>query len=210
MTDLDIACRCGAVRGTIYGATPEAGNHVKCYCRDCQAFTYFCGCEGEALDPHGGSEIYQVRATACEFHQGQDRLAAVRLTGGPMVRWYTTCCRTPLANTPAPGWLDFAGYQVMTLGPEDRLDEAMGPLLGQAYTKSARGGQEAVGKTSGLGNLFVRVFKNTLATAFTRPAKRSPFRDHETGAFIHEPHTLSEAERIELYKRVDADRSVPG
>ena len=121
MTDLDFTCRCGEVRAVLEGASPEAGNHVKCYCRDCQAFMYFCGHEADGLDPAGGSEIYQVKATSVRFSQGADRLAAVRLTGGPLVRWYTTCCKTPVANTPMPGWLDFAGFQVMGLGPEAQL-----------------------------------------------------------------------------------------
>lgn len=207
MTELDIACRCGEVRGTITGASPEAGNHVKCYCRDCQAFAAFCDCEAEALDPAGGSEIYQVRATTVRFTQGADRLAAIRLTGGPLVRWYTTCCRTPLANTPAPGWLDFAGFQVMTLGPDDRRTAAMGPLLGQAFTRYAHGGSAAVGGNSGLGRFFMRILKTVLATALTSPARRSPFRDPATGKFLTAPVTLGAADRKALYDKVDAARA---
>ncbi|WP_370337002.1 DUF6151 family protein [Parvularcula marina] len=206
MTDLDFTCRCGEVRAVLEGASPEAGNHVKCYCRDCQAFMYFCGHEADGLDPAGGSEIYQVKATSVRFSQGADRLAAVRLTGGPLVRWYTTCCKTPVANTPMPGWLDFAGFQVMGLGPEAQLEEAMGPLLGQAFTKSARGGPKAVGGDKGLGAFFLRILGMTLKTAFSRPAKRSGFRDPETGKFIAKPEILGPRERVALYAKVDAAR----
>ena len=206
MTELEFACQCGAVRATLHEVSPQKGNHLRCYCRDCQAFMSFCGCEETGLNAHGGSDIYQVRASSVTLTQGREHLAAIRLTGGMLVRWYTTCCKTPMANTPAPGWLDFAGFPVMTLGPEDRRDEAIGPLLGQAFTESARGGPAAVGKTRGILRLFGRVFRMVLSTAFTSPAKRSPFRDPDTGTFLVEPVTLSEAERAAIYAKVDSAR----
>lgn len=201
--DLDLRCRCGAVHAVIPGASPKIGNHLKCYCRDCQAYLFFCGCE-EELDAHGGAEIFQVRATSVKWLKGRENLAAVKLTDGRVVRWYTTCCRTPMGNTPLPKWLDFAALQVFTLGPDEVRDAATGPLIGSFFTAEARGGEAAVGKSRGVRRLFWRVLKSTLGSAFTRPAKRSPYRNPDTGEFFVTPTVLGQAERDALYARVDA------
>jgi hypothetical protein len=191
----------------VHGASPKTGNHVECYCRDCQAFAYYCGAEEAFLDAHGGSDLFQVKASAIEITQGADRLAAVDLTGGRLVRWYAGCCRTPLANTPKPRWLDLASLPVLTLGPDAARAAAVGPVICRAFTPSARGGEAAVGKPFGVGRLVRRVLGTALGSAFGAPWKRSPFRNAQTGGFIAEPHALDESERAALYARVDADRA---
>src|SRR5262245_25612243 len=97
--DLAIRCDCGAVRGVARGVSGERGNRVVCYCDDCQSFAHVLERSEDTLDAHGGTEIFQMSPAQLEFTAGADRLACLRLTPKGLLRWYASCCRTPIGNT---------------------------------------------------------------------------------------------------------------
>jgi hypothetical protein len=141
-TTLRIRCTCGALQGEARGIAAAAGNHVVCYCDDCQAFAHFLGRACEVLDDNGGTEIFQMSPAQVRFTAGGDRLACMRLTGKGMRRWFAACCRTPIGNTMASAGMAFVGMIPFCFErpPEDpALQRALGPVLARAFRQHAKG-----------------------------------------------------------------------
>jgi hypothetical protein len=197
--DLPLRCRCGAVRGVARDALPSKINHCFCYCDDCQAFAHYLGRADDVLDAHGGTEITQMSPANVAFTGGADKIAAVRLTEKGLMRWYASCCNTPIGNTMASGGVPFIGV-VHTF--VDAPPAALGPVRGRGFAKSAKGGRDAVPK-DGLPDLVMlgRVFLKLLKWRLRGDHKRSPFFDAASGKPLVEPHVLDEAEREDLRRR---------
>jgi len=85
----------------------QRGNHVACYCDDCQAFAWYLERSDELLDPNGGSQIFQPVPIDLSFESGVEQIACVRFTPKGILRWYAQCCRMPLANTMATNRIPF-------------------------------------------------------------------------------------------------------
>src|SRR5690606_29764846 len=97
MPDLAIRCTCGQMQGTARDVGRRSQRLV-CYCRDCQCFAWFLE-RPELLDVHGGSEVLQLNPTRVSFHAGHEHLACMRLSPKGVMRWYASCCNTPIGNT---------------------------------------------------------------------------------------------------------------
>ena len=132
-----IRCACGQLSGALDGAAWV--NRVICYCADCQAFAEQLGHEDDILDPRGGSDIVQTGPRYVTFTRGREQLACLRLTPKGPLRWYATCCGTPIGNTPANPKLSFVGLLHNCLGDTRSLDVAFGPPRMHVFTKFARG-----------------------------------------------------------------------
>ncbi len=97
-SSIDLACRCGAVSGTLSDVAPDRVNHVRCYCDDCRAFAHFLE-RSDQLDRWGGVGIVQVEPSQVRFTEGREQLRCMRLSERGMNRWYSACCKTPMGNT---------------------------------------------------------------------------------------------------------------
>lgn len=96
---MEWTCRCGAVAVEI---DPRGGTRAVCYCGSCRRSSALTDAS-DALDAYGGSDLYQVAPENARITRGADKLAWVRLTAKGPLRWHTTCCNTPFANTlPTP------------------------------------------------------------------------------------------------------------
>jgi hypothetical protein len=137
-TDIDVHCRCGALRGKALGVSSETGSRIICYCRDCQAFARFLGGPG-ILDAHGGSEIFQLTQAQLRFDSGLDKLACVRLSETGMLRFYAGCCRTPIGNSMTRARSPFFGVvqPFMDPGAGRTLEQVLGPVRLYLQTQSA-------------------------------------------------------------------------
>ena len=132
-----ISCRCGALAGTL---APSAWtNRLVCYCDDCQAFARYLDREDEVLDLRGGSDIVQTGPRYLSFTRGHDQLACLRLSPRGLLRWYASCCGTPIGNTPANPRFAFVGLLHVALGDPAGLDPAFGPPRMTVHTRFARG-----------------------------------------------------------------------
>ncbi|MFW6094438.1 MAG: DUF6151 family protein [Pseudomonadota bacterium] len=131
-----IRCACGALEGALAGDAWT--NRVICYCDDCQAFAAHLGDEG-ILDARGGSDIVQTGPRFVSFETGAEHLACVRVTPNGPLRWYASCCGTPIGNTPANRKLAFVGLLHNALGDTAELDARFGPPRMHVFTKFARG-----------------------------------------------------------------------
>ncbi len=197
--DLDLRCRCGSVRGVARNVAPSTVNRCFCYCDDCQAFAHFLGRADDVLDAHGGTEITQMSQANVRFTAGVDRVAAMRLSAKGMIRWYASCCRTPIGNTMATTALPFVGVVRAFI---DAPPAALGPIRGRGFAKSAKGGRAAV-PNDGLAEplMVARVLAKVLRWRLRGDHKRSALLDAATGKPVVEPRVLGESEREELRQR---------
>ena len=118
-----IQCKCGTMRDQVTGS----GTHSRiiCYCTDCRAFANFVSQASAVLDGQGGTEIVQIAQSRLRFLQGEECLSAVRLSDRGMLRWYVSCCGTPIGNTMANAKVSFIGLIHTCLSPE-RINDDFG------------------------------------------------------------------------------------
>ncbi|WP_188009116.1 DUF6151 family protein [Grimontia hollisae] len=137
MTDLILRCECGELEGTLKHVSPASGNHIVCYCNDCQGFAKHLGNEQKWLDKWGGTDIFQLAPAAIDIHKGADQLRCVRMTPGGIYRFYTACCRTPIANTISRKH-PFAGILTAAIHGVNK-EQALGPVKCYVMGKYAKG-----------------------------------------------------------------------
>ena len=137
MTTISLKCQCGQVTGQATNITPSSGTRVVCCCSDCQAFTTFLEREAETLDEFGGTEVFQMSQSQLSIQQGHDKLQSMRLTKKGLLRWYTSCCNTPVGNT-MNAKMPFVGV-IHTFIDEPNRDSVLGPVRAFVQTQHARG-----------------------------------------------------------------------
>jgi len=137
MTTIDLKCQCGQVTGTASNITPSSGNRVVCCCSSCQSFARHLKRESDTLDSFGGTDILQMSQSQISISQGQDKLQSMRLSRKGLLRWYTSCCNTPVANTISAS-MPFAGVIHTFLDVPDR-DSILGPVKAYVQTQDAQG-----------------------------------------------------------------------
>ena len=118
-------CACGQMQGEIDPG--RAYVRGTCHCRDCQAFARFLGRPG-LMDANGGSDIVPMAPSGFRILRGDAQLACMSLGPKGLLRWYASCCRTPLANTGRTPSPPYVGVPVLILdAPGDKVDAAFGP-----------------------------------------------------------------------------------
>ena len=137
--DIPLRCRCGQVRGLARHVSPSGGFRFVCYCKDCQAFARFLD-RADVLDAAGGTDIFQMPPARVELTSGTDAMRCLRLSTTGVLRWYTACCRTAVANTASDPRFPVAAliHSFMDHQASGRSrDEALGPPLCRIYERSA-------------------------------------------------------------------------
>ncbi len=204
MSDLPLSCTCGAVRGRLRDVSASSGNRLVCYCDDCQSFAHFLGRADEILDPQGGSDIFQMAPAHIEITEGTDHLACMRLTPKGLLRWYTDCCKTPIANTLASSRVPFAGVLDACTdhaGDGRSRDEALGPVLARVFGRFrvAKDDPNAPAATDRPpASVIFRSASKLLMAWLRREHAPSPFFDAQTGGPRATPKVLSEDELTAL------------
>src|ERR1700741_1590175 len=133
-----IQCRCAQVRGEL-----RAGaifTRAVCYCLDCQAYADVLGDPDRVLDTNGGTDIVASLQQYVRFSAGSERLGCLSLRARGMLRWYASCCNTPIANTARDPRLSYMGIVSSCLGRDaGSLDAAFGPPTVTYNAESATG-----------------------------------------------------------------------
>lgn len=137
---VDLKCACGQVKGNIE-IVPNSFFHVHCLCSDCQDFAAYLNNSDKILDKHGGSELFQTYPAFIRITEGNDNIRCMQLNHKGIYRWYTSCCKMPIANTMRSAKLPFAGISVklMQFSDESQKEAALGPVTLKAFAKSALG-----------------------------------------------------------------------
>ena len=137
MSTINLKCQCGDVQGTATELSPRSSNRVVCCCSDCQAFAAFLDPDAPALDSAGGTDIYQTSQSQIKIHAGQENLRVMKLSPKGLLRFYTSCCKTPVGNAMS-GALPFFGIIHTFIDVED-LDAALGEVQAYCQTQDAKG-----------------------------------------------------------------------
>lgn len=186
-----IQCKCGRLKGSV--ANVKITNRVKCYCRDCQAFAHFLGKESEILDRLGGTDIVQMLPKNISFIQGTEVLACMRLTETGLLRWYTTCCNTPIGNTLPDYRMSFIGLVHNCLeSSEVKLDNSFGASFVPVNTKYAKEPLKpnSVGLLVTIARNITRILKARIDGSY----KQTPFFVVDSGDSMVNPKILNHQE----------------
>ena len=146
-----LRCQCGAVAGHVDSG--GVSNRVICYCNSCRCFAKFSGA-ADVLDHSGGTKIIQVAASRVQLTRGIENLAAIRLTESGMIRWYTSCCKTPIGNTLANHKFDYIGLIHSCLN-QQALEPSFGSYVAHINVDEALG--EPKPTSRGAIKTFVRI-----------------------------------------------------
>lgn len=146
------------------------------------------------LDAQGGTEIVQVAQARLRFLQGEDRLAAVRLSETGLIRWYVACCRTPIGNTLANPKVAIVGLVHSCLDPEE-IHKDFGTKVAIVHANAALGSPKP--KQRGLLGVIIRCLWIMCTNLASKRYKRSPFFN-ELGSPRVLPQTLDPGELASL------------
>ena len=197
--DLPLRCRCGRMRGVASNVSPSSGFRFICYCKDCQAFARFLD-RADVLDPAGGTDIFHMPPGRVHITAGPDALRCVRLSN-KVLRWYTGCCRTPIANTPAGPGFPVVGmvHSFMDHEADGRSrDEVLGPPLCGLFQSSAAGPLPPNAPGPPSAGLFARRASKLLGWWVRGLGRPTPFFDDRTKAPCAVPRVLTPSERAAL------------
>ncbi len=196
-TDLPVSCACGKLKGIAKGVAPKSGNHIICYCKDCQLFQHFLGTADAVLDAHGGTRIFQMSPGRFEITSGSEHLKCMRLSPDGIVRWYAGCCNTPLGNTVATPKMPFVGVVTQCLPDVDaeQPERALGPLKHGVNGRSALGDRESLDAHDSIPfSMLLDFMVKMLRWRLRGDHKRTPFFDAGSGELSAAPNVLSDAE----------------
>lgn len=183
-----LACRCGQLKGYVVCSGRE--NRGICYCTDCQSFAKYLGQEATVLDQVGGTEIVQTLSEFVHITEGKDALRCIKLTERGILRWFTVCCKTPIANTPDNVNLAFVGLVHNCLeGQGHQHAESFGTIKMAAFTESAT--SQLKPKSYGVPSAMMRIVILLLKARIFGGYKKNPFFNLETGQAISPPKVLS-------------------
>ena len=190
---MPLQCRCGTVQGEI---EPErAYARATCYCKDCRAFARYLAVPG-VLDASGGTDVIPFAPAAVRFTAGTEHVACMSLSPKGLLRWYATCCRTPLANTPRDPRLPYAGVVTACVAATPQaLEAAFGPR--DHIVVNAASATAPVRPTP-LAFMWggVRIFAGILGARLRRERTWAFF--DANGRPLREPHVISREERAAL------------
>jgi hypothetical protein len=189
--DVPLRCDCGVVSGVAKHVSPDSGNHIVCYCKDCQAFARYLEHDDEILDEYGGTDIFQMTPAQIQIHQGKDELRCMRLTKKGLYRWYTECCNTPVGNMISAG-IPFIGVIHNFMDDEGVRDINLGPVIFYAFGQSATHTPPDDKNDKGFPfRVMLRTISKILIAKIRGQHKPNAFFD-DSGKPISEPTILSE------------------
>lgn len=190
-----LRCQCGTIQGQV--DTQHSAGRAICYCVDCQAFARFLGRQSEILNSQGGTEIIASLPQSVRFTAGAENLACMSLSEKGLLRWYASCCRTAIGNTPRDQRMSYVGLVRSCLpGADAALHEAFGPLKIALNTGSASGKVAATPVATFFGVL--KIMKNVVGVRLSGKYKDNPFFSSVEGTPIKVPKNLTAGERQAL------------
>jgi hypothetical protein len=136
MDKVTLSCQCGALKGQVQ-IEKSALFHVQCLCCDCQRFAKALNQTDAYLDQYGATELLQTYPDNFVIEQGDTHLACLKLHSKGLLRWYASCCNTPIANTIASSTVPFVGILVNNLkfSDENAKLATIGPISIKAFAK---------------------------------------------------------------------------
>jgi hypothetical protein len=190
-----LRCRCGKLQGHVVPHSTAV--RAICYCKDCQAYARFLRTP-ETADRDGGTEVIAMLPQHVHFASGLDALACISLSERGLLRWYASCCSTPIGNTPRNPKLPYAGLVHNCLeGGSASIEASFGRSRIAVNTKSARNDVRSTPIASTFA--VVRLMSASLGTRFSGAYRNNPFFAPGTDSPIRSVRVLSASERAQAY-----------
>lgn len=189
-------CQCGAIRGHL--SHPQLALRGVCYCRDCRAYSNHLGTASRTHDALGGAEFVATQAKYVSISEGIQRLACLSLSEKGLLRWYASCCTTPIANTLRNWGVSYVGLIHTCLKADPIAFERSFPQLQmRVNTGGAKGSPPglALKTISSLAGFAPKV----IASRVTGTYAQTPFFQSPTGKPIVPITLLSKTERAHAY-----------
>ncbi len=169
-------------------------------CLDCQTFARWLGNEDKILDEVGGTDLYQTTPARVRITEGGDSIRCARLSPKGTLRFFASCCRTPIANgTPSPAlpFISIFGAFSDHQGAGVSRDDALGPVRLRVQAKGAtgqapHGSQHTIDKATMAG-----IAAGLLWDRIRGQHRPHPFRNAD-GSLPHEPEVIGKDERARL------------
>lgn len=168
---LKLTCSCGDVQLELAPQGVAAATRLRCYCVDCQTAARHLG---YALPAHCGTELVHSTPDRVTILSGQDKLGILRLSPNGLIRWYATCCNTPMLNMIRKPGLPFVGL-VLHDAEMDQAAQVLGPNKNHAFTKFAPKGQGVPAKDVNFGGVGMDILKRLLGAYLTGRYRTNPF-----------------------------------
>jgi Family of unknown function (DUF6151) len=195
-----LQCRCNTLQGYI---TPTgAASRAVCYCKDCQAFAHFLERPDDVvLNELGGTEIVATLPKHVHFTQGVEALVCMSLSDRGLLRWYTSCCNTPIGNTPRDFKTSYVGVIHSCLTQRaPSLQDSFGPVRMVLQTNSAKGKVKSMPMSNVM--TLMKIMTSVISARLSGGYKSNPFFVEDLGAPIKQPRVLSKAERTRVTSAV--------
>lgn len=161
------------------------------------------------LDDLGGTDIVAVRPRDVLLIRGLEKLACMSLSPTGTLRWYTSCCRTAIGNTPRDYRQSHVGliHSGLELG-EPSLEESFGPVQMRVHVKDAKG---KPGRNAPIGFVLavLRYLGSLTSSRVSGKYRINPFMSGSDGKPRVEPRVLSLSERAALYDAVQSIGTQP-
>ena len=187
MADVPFSCACGEIRGTLHGASPTSGNHVRCYCAYCRAAVLYT----TGNDPGtAGVDLYQTTPDKISFRQGRGKLSVFSFSPRSLLRWRASCCGVAMFTMlPTP---KFPLVGMMTNLLEDR--SAIGPVAMEAFVPQPNGKS----RHSSILRLYGGTLWRAIRARLSGRWRQTHFFDIATGEPVAKVHVVTQAERATL------------
>lgn len=196
LTELAFSCACGKVAGTLIDVGPGNGDRIVCHCSDCQNFTRHFGAADRILGPYGGTDLYQGRCAKMRLVKGAEHLSCLHLTDKPTLRWYASCCQTPMFNTYANGRVPYV-TALLANCDQAQVEPMIGPVRGHLFLPKDDDILPDAPRMS-MGKLMRRFFKRMVRDLISGDRRRSALFDPITLEPISPPYRLTKAEQSAL------------
>ncbi|MFK7874090.1 MAG: DUF6151 family protein [Oligoflexales bacterium] len=191
---IPLKCSCGEVEGKILISSTLEGNNITCMCDDCQSFAYYLHREHDILNENKGTPIFQITPNKISIHKGKNNLACLQLKSKGLKRWYTNCCKTPVANTISSKiafngiFHQFIDFQSMDPQHVKEFQSFKNHCMGK-FGK----GPFPVNTSAGFPlSLTLNIAKTILWGFFKKTYKPNTFFDLDSGNPISKPRILAE------------------
>jgi hypothetical protein len=192
---MELQCECGKFRARLKAFPNNTPGRLVCYCDDCQSYLHYLK-RSDLLDANGGTEVIPAYPADAEILDGREYLKCTRLSPRGTLRFSTSCCNTPVANTRAKEpWAGFLRC-MYTAGEEaHRIDQTLGPVRSRIMGRYAKGTPPAGTPAKFDLKALITVMPFILKGKLFKKYKPSPFFAEDGVTPIVTPHVLSEAER---------------
>jgi len=196
--DLPLRCRCGHVRGIAHEVAPNSGFRFVCYCADCQAFVRFLA-RPDVLDSAGGLDIFHMPAGHVKLTSGTEAVRCLHFSAR-VFRWYSDCCRTPMANTAGPRFPVVGIIHSFMNHDADRRsrDAALGAPRCRIFERSATGPLPPNAPPPRSLGLVASRLPRLLGWWWRGLGRPNPFFDDQTNAPLCAPRVFSPNARAAL------------